>query len=121
MTRSAILIALLLACLTISPAPSSGQISAKLVMEDQRAGEHILWLKWKWSADGRTLDAHLVLSEKEILVPEAWDVCFENEQVLANTVAICRAAKEDKRVQIKGREIRTLRGRAWLVESIRSL
>ena len=111
-------IALLFVVLAATPL-ANAQISAKLVMEDQRAADHTLWLKWVWS--GESLDAHLELSDKEILRGERWDLCFENEQGLAKAVEICRASSGPKRVQVRGREIRTMHGRAWLIESIKTI
>lgn len=120
--RNAIAIAALVA---FSSPLANAQISAKLVMEDQRSKEHILFLRWHWSNDGHTLDAHLFLSADDILEGEKWDLAFEDEQPLTTLVKICRAnkdaTKEERRVQIKGREVRTLNGRAWLVESIKTL
>lgn len=127
MKRFLQLAAFVAVCLAITPAPTGAQISAKLVMEDQRAGEHTLMLTWKWVADSSDtskplrLEAWLELGETDILVAERWELCFEGEQALAQAVKICRVNKDGPRkVQFKGREIRTVRGRAWLIETIRT-
>lgn len=118
-------LALLVVVLCAAPL-ANAQISAKLVMEDQRTADHTLWLKWRW--DNESLACQLELSGREILKAEHWELCFESEQGLSKLVEICRAPLEAhgqvsgiKRVQIRGREIRTLTGRAWLIESIKTL
>jgi hypothetical protein len=107
-------------CLAIAPLPAGGQISAKLVMEDQRSSDYRVYLRHEFTTGKDLIRCEAYLPKGDVPLEQSWELLFETAEVLRRTVDICKYNSSGTKVMVHGREVQTIRGRGLLIDSIKS-
>jgi len=115
--RTCLLLAVLL------PTPTAAELNVTARLEDLRVSDRKVYLSREFDGDPKTgkpvsIGAYLPAADAGQLIE--WELVFESAEILRQAVDICRYKPSGTKILVRAREVQTLRGRALLVESIRS-
>lgn len=120
MTRLALL------AIVLAATPIAAELNVVAKLEDPRITDRKGYLEHDYNGTGipQIIICRLYLPPKDTLADRLeWDLVFETDEIKRQAIAICKAHRlpaDDVKITVRGREIVTLKGRALLIESIRS-
>lgn len=112
-------LAVLLVLVAVPTAPA--ELNVKAALDDPRVGDRKVYLRYEWAGDRLTVaDIYLPKGVGGVSEELTWELVFDTAEAYRQAYAVCKHNPVGTKIKVHGREVQTLTGRGFLMDTIQS-